>query len=276
MAVKTQAAPPPPPALDLTTVVANAVPMIADLASSAEPNAGAQVEAPRSAEPAAAGAVAQKAKASSAAGAAKDVVRSASVAVPRSYFVQIYLRASHKTEEPDDALLQPIVDAHLVRIRGLVKNALGLISDQSVAVEMYDDGLSGRNAVTAVATTPAPASVVSPVGLAMNLNQYAKQIALTTLAAVTVLALSIVLRRSPAPAGAAVGAPVVAAEPAHLSEAPLSPGESRAVLSGTLEDTQGGDDAEAHHLFRRVRDMVHEKPDEAARVLRGWIYQDER
>ena len=56
-----------------------------------------------------------------------------------NYFVALYMRANRKQQEPDDALLQPVVDAHLARIRGLVKNALGLERDGDVTVEPYDD-----------------------------------------------------------------------------------------------------------------------------------------
>jgi flagellar biosynthesis/type III secretory pathway M-ring protein FliF/YscJ len=56
------------------------------------------------------------------------------------------------------------------------------------------------------------------------------------------------------------------------------------VVDGTLEDLDdeenlsagaAGDDFESHQLFKRVRDMAQERPDDAARVLRGWIYQQD-
>jgi flagellar biosynthesis/type III secretory pathway M-ring protein FliF/YscJ len=34
-------------------------------------------------------------------------------------------------------------------------------------------------------------------------------------------------------------------------------------------------DEQAHRIFRRVRDVVGENPEQAARVLRGWIYQEQ-
>src|SRR5439155_5906966 len=96
--------------------------------------------------------------------AGKETVRSASVVVPRSYFVALYMRANRKQQEPDDALLQPVVDAHLARIRGLVKNALGLERDGEVTVEPYDDDAT---IIATAAPTAAPAPLapapVAPV-----------------------------------------------------------------------------------------------------------------
>ena len=207
-----------------------------------------------------------------------EMVRSASVAVPRSYFVSIYRRANTGTQEPTDALLQPVVDAYSLRIRNLVKNALGVADDEAVAVEHYEDALPTLEAATAAAAVaaasipPTGAVTAGPTARPMaavtaNLNTYAKEIALATLAAVVLLALSLIVRRRPAPAPVMVDA--------HGRQHAAG---GRDVVHGTLEDDRDevpGDDAEAHQLFRRVRDMAQEHPDDAARVLRGWIYQQD-
>src|SRR5687768_11991786 len=80
------------PQADNAEVVANAVPMIAGATKTAAPLRA-------------------------------ETVRSASVAVPRTYFLKIYRRANTGTQEPSDALLQPVVDAYSLKIRNLVKNA---------------------------------------------------------------------------------------------------------------------------------------------------------
>jgi flagellar biosynthesis/type III secretory pathway M-ring protein FliF/YscJ len=191
----------------------------------------------------------------------KEMVRSASVAIPRSHFVQIYLRANSKAQAPDDALLQPVVDAHLPRIRGLVKNALGLADDQAVSVEMYEDALpaaSKSGPEVAAAVTPA---VVPPVGTAWDLNAYGNQFGYAAVGVLTLLALAIMLRRSSAPQRVSTA----------LGPAPMTP--QREVLSTTVEGVADDPD-DAHQLFRRVRDMVSDHPDDAAKVLKNWIYQD--
>jgi flagellar biosynthesis/type III secretory pathway M-ring protein FliF/YscJ len=201
--------------------------------------------------------------------AGRETVRTASVVVPRSYFVGIYRRANRKPQlqEPEDALLQPVVDAHLVKIRGLVKNALGLESDDDVTVESYDDVAAVVAMPAAVALPAVAAATAVPAPAAAVLNAYAQQIALAALALVTVISLSLLLRRRPVTAGAGAGA--------------MPEVERGSVLSGTLEKPAppvsptgaSAEEAEAHRMFHRVRDVVGENPEEAARVLRGWIYQ---
>jgi flagellar biosynthesis/type III secretory pathway M-ring protein FliF/YscJ len=226
-----------------STVIANAVPLLQELSAVANAVTAPQ---PPAAEP----------HRAARAAAAVEMVRSASVAVPRSYFVQIYLRANRKGQEPTDALLQPVVDAHLPKIRSLVKNALGLADDTDVTVESYEDGLVAAPASVAQPALQTAAASVAPM---LTINSYAREIALATLGAVALLVMSLVFRRPP----------VVAAD-ASIQSTPLP--ASREVVTGTIEDT-GSADAEAHHLFRRVRDMVSDNPDDAARVLRGWIHQ---
>ncbi len=215
-----------------------------------------------------------------------ETVRSASVAVPRTYFVKIYRRANTGTQEPTDALLQPVVDAYSLKIRNLVKNALGLENDDAVTVEQYDDALpSAADAAVAASSSVAPTqadtagSASPPVAvITRNLNTYAREIALVTLGAVAVTAVSlIVARRNPRRA-----VMVDAHGRQHVA------GGEHEIVNGTLEDVAdddmssdddrgygGNGGGDPHQLFRRVRDMAQEHPDDAARVLRSWIYQQD-
>jgi flagellar biosynthesis/type III secretory pathway M-ring protein FliF/YscJ len=73
----------------------------------------------------------------------------------------------------------------------------------------------------------------------------------------------------------------------HVVSSGVTPGaSSNDVVDGTLEDLDDSanlsgshegshDDLESHQLFRRVRDMAQERPDDAARTLRSWIYQQD-
>jgi flagellar biosynthesis/type III secretory pathway M-ring protein FliF/YscJ len=238
------------PQADSGEVVANAVPVIPDVTKNAAPMRA-------------------------------ESVRSASVAVPRTYFTKIYRRANTGTQEPTDALLQPVVDAYSLKIRNLVKNALGLEHDDAVTVEQYDDALpAAMDAVTASAkvspTGAATAGAASPpvAAITRNLNTYAREIALVTLGAVVVTAVSLIVRRR-TPGRQAVM--VDAHGRQHVA------GEHE-IVNGTLDDVMDDDDdrgyggsggGDPHQLFRRVRDMAQEHPDDAARVLRSWIYQQD-
>ena len=218
--------------------------------------------------------------------AGRETPRSASVVVPRSYFVGIYRRANRKqgqAGDPDDALLQPVVDAHLAKIRGLVKNALGLERDEDVTAESYDDAGSPAamaaaplppNAAPNAATVAAVTAVPNPSAALLKANP--QQIALAVLLVMTVVLFSMLMRKR-------AGVNGVPATVAMSSSAPASRGAI--VLSGTLESpaqttavpgvpgATPADEADAHRMFHRVRDVVGENPDDAARVLREWIYQ---
>jgi flagellar biosynthesis/type III secretory pathway M-ring protein FliF/YscJ len=211
-----------------------------------------------------------------------ESVRSASVAVPRTYFVKIYRRANTGTQEPTDALLQPVVDAYSLKIRNLVKNALGVEDDDAVTIETYDDALpaAASEAVAASATIASnggaetAGSASPPIAvITRNLNTYAREIALVTLVAVVVTALSLIVRRR-GPSRLAVVADAHGRQ--HV-------GREHSLVNGTLDDVMDDDDdddaqnhgGDPHQLFRRVRDMAQERPDDAARVLRSWIYQQD-
>jgi flagellar biosynthesis/type III secretory pathway M-ring protein FliF/YscJ len=212
--------------------------------------------------------------------AGRETVKSASVAVPRSYFVGIYRHATHNDEDPDDALLQPVVDARAAKIRGLVKNALGLESDSDVTVEPYDDAAPAAVAATGAATSAAPvvgvvaAAPTQMPSTAAMINAHAHDIALVLFGGMTLVGISLILRR-----GAARPITVMSSEAAQ--RAALLNG---ALVEGPVGGMHGGgqgngygcgqEEAEAHRMFRRVRDVVADRPEDAARVLREWIYQE--
>jgi flagellar biosynthesis/type III secretory pathway M-ring protein FliF/YscJ len=194
--------------------------------------------------------------------------------VPRSYFLGIYQRASSRGSiDPEEALLQPVIDMHAARIRSLVKNSLGLADDGAVTVEAYEDSLPIATAVP----VPPPAPSAAGMPSALLLNTHAREIALAMLAVVALLMVSILLRRGAAPTPVPVTVP--------LRPMPAA-AERHGLLDGVVGDPlpvpehphhldpQAGQEEEARQLFRRARELVNESPDDAARVLRSWIYQD--
>jgi flagellar biosynthesis/type III secretory pathway M-ring protein FliF/YscJ len=179
-------------------------------------------------------------------------------------------------------LLQPVVDKHALAIRSLVKNALGLSSDEVVTVEAYDDGITvaGLTPVPPGAATAAASAIANPAAL---LNAHAKEIALVMMGIVVVLVLSMAFRR---PATAGAGAAMMMPTPSTttgIRPASAAARERHVLLDGVVEDEPAPPPAgpvhltqeqEAHQLFRRVRDMVSDNPDDAARVLQDWIYDN--
>ncbi len=83
------------------------------------------------------------------AGAPKRI--SATVNVPRSYFIKIFQRGQNAEAQPTDEQLKPVVDEHLPRIRTQIETLVKLKDDPgSVVVDMYADG-GGMAAGTAMA-----------------------------------------------------------------------------------------------------------------------------
>ena len=114
--------------------------------------------------------------------------------------------------------------------------------------------------------------------MSFNLNAYSREIAYAAMGVLGVLVLSVLFRRTPAgvPVPVMASAPPMVASAAARAQHQQSSATSAAVHREVLQGDVEGDpmDDEAHQLFRRVRDMVADNPDDAAKVLRGWIYED--
>ncbi len=202
--------------------------------------------------------------------AGKETVLSASVVLPRGYFVGIYRRGAAKVVEPTDALLQPIIDMQLVKIRHLVRTSLGLKNDADVTVEVYEDGSSAAPMPAVTAAPRQEAAVVVPQ-LATMWN-HRTQWGLAIVGGMTLLIVSTMLRRG---SGAMAGPqPVEQAVRSRVPARAVAPASSRFDFDQDEEDddrAQGvNGDAD---LLRQVRELAATSPQDAARVLRQWIYQ---
>ncbi len=196
--------------------------------------------------------------------AGKETVLSASVAVPRSYFVALYQRSVSKPQPaPDNALVQPIVDSHLARIRSLVRTSLGLKNDSDVTVDVYDD---------AAALTPVAASNVTAqatvVPQMLDLAKHGQSIGYAAAGVAGVIVMSLVLRRGnhhTDPASAVV----------HATVQPLAASRTQRVAAAPVPRSVAVDqDNSDSDLLRQVRELAARSPDDTVRVLREWIFQD--
>jgi flagellar biosynthesis/type III secretory pathway M-ring protein FliF/YscJ len=225
-----------------TEVLANAVPRIAEALSTV--NGGAEQPSPKSE-------TVQKSRTP----AGKETVLSASVAVPRSYLVNLYKRGAREPKEPDDALLQPIADAQLLKVRNLVRNALGLKNDEDVTVEVYEDA----TVVPAAAATTSEATVIPAVAM---LKGRIREIGYAALGVLGIVAVSMFLRRSNG--SASFGEQIdVAMAPARVRA--VTP-VRREVIDSVEEGTED--------LLRQVRELAARRPPAAAQVLREWIDEE--
>jgi len=209
--------------------------------------------------------------------AGKETVLSASVAVPRSYFVNIYQRASKKpSAEPDDALLQPVVDAHVPKIRNLVRTTLGIKNDD-VSVEVYDDATPAPvpavpASAGAILTTNAPsqASILSTPAIALLMTHW-REASYAAAGMVMLLLFSVMLRR-----GGEANAPKreSSKRQPQLAVAGASPRVRIARPAPVMTSIEDEMDDDTRDLLRQVRELASREPEEAARILRDWIDED--
>src|SRR5262249_55868288 len=64
---------------------------------------------------------------------------SASVGLPRSFFVKVYKSQTHTDKEPSEAVLGPFIKDELDHCRNLVRACLTLPSEQALVVDTYAD-----------------------------------------------------------------------------------------------------------------------------------------
>lgn len=196
--------------------------------------------------------------------AGKDTVQSATVRVPRSYFVNVYKQRSANAKDPDEAALATLVTAELASIRDGVKKCIGLKADNDLSVDMYVDAVPGSTLVMATTSSPASSPALGSV------TAYGKEIAIGVLAVVSLFMMSSMVRKS-APA------PLVAAAPT-ISEAPtiLVAGEGLAGEAGMTDATLNGmeldeDAVQTQQMLEQVSTMVKENPDGAAALVKRWL-----
>ena len=104
----------------------------------------------------------------------------ASISVPRSHFVSIYLRQNPKEDpkvDPSDDKLKPIIDAERLKMVGMAKNTIGAKSDDQIHVDWFDDTIAVRPVEMAAAGGLSGGSITSLA------SQYGKQLVLGAIAA---------------------------------------------------------------------------------------------
>lgn len=122
----------------------------------------------------------------------------ASISLPRSYFVSVYRRqnpAADPKADPKDEDLAPIIDKQIKSVREQAKNAISAKTDEQVRVDWYDDTIMLKMPQFAAASTTFASSTMPLI------SQYAKQ---GVLALIALGALGMMLRmvRRAVPAGA--------------------------------------------------------------------------
>lgn len=192
--------------------------------------------------------------------AGKPTVVSAAVRIPRSYFVNKFRAANPSAKDPDDAALQPLVNAELPTIRRVVQNCVGMKSEESISVDTYFDGAAPLLAATEAGL---------PSGMGSLVGGHLREIAVGVLALISLFMISMMVRRSsPAPAITAHAEPI---ETPQLKASETVAGiasDGHTMLDGMELDE---DAIKAQQMVEQVSTMVKEDPDAAASLIKRWL-----
>jgi flagellar biosynthesis/type III secretory pathway M-ring protein FliF/YscJ len=187
------------------------------------------------------------------------IITGASVFLPRSHFVRVYQKRNPSVSEPDDVAIQPLIDAELPAIRNSVKTCLGL-DEKAISVAAYTDLMP-----TASAAPPAQAAS----SVTMLLGGHVKEIAIGALALISLIVVSLMVRKSsPAPA---VAPSAQSRPPVALKQGDEPVGE--AVEGGAMLDGMELDEdaVKTQQILDQVSSMVKDNPEAAANLVKRWL-----
>jgi flagellar biosynthesis/type III secretory pathway M-ring protein FliF/YscJ len=206
----------------------------------------------------------------------------ASISLPRSYFVAIYRRQTRDAKaDPEDEKLKDVIDAQIKAAQLRAKNTIGAKSDDQIRVDWFDDTIAMRPQEVVVAGAFGSGTVGG------YLTQHAKQAVLGVLAlGVLGFMLMMVRRAVPGAAGAEIDGSVffgnaVGGGGGGKGKRKGDPkamdvtedifgeaGEGEAVLTGIELDD---DTLQSRKMVDEVSNMIKENPENAAALVKRWM-----
>ncbi|MGA2441518.1 MAG: flagellar M-ring protein FliF C-terminal domain-containing protein [Tepidisphaeraceae bacterium] len=196
-------------------------------------------------------------------GAGTATVASASVRVPRSYFIQAY-KIENGGKDPDDpAALKTYMDAQLQKIHNEVKGCAVFPSDDALFVETYSDVVQPELPL-------GQETAASPMTTA--LGKHGKEVGVGVLAVISLLMVMMMVRK-----GGGAPATTTVAQPLAPAEAPTLNG-NEAVVGSAAENSESLDGMEldeetvkGQQVLDQVQKMVTANPDAAASLVKRWL-----
>ena len=213
----------------------------------------------------------------------------ASVQVPRSHFVEVWRRLNPAPAAaagaaapagPTDEQLQQLIQRELPSIRAGVKACTGLADDAAVTVGVYTD----------VAPVAPAGEAVASAGVMNIVSGYGREIAIGTLAAASMLMVSMLARKSGGPAGTGNPSQGTSGRGEDVSVVdeggPAAGGRREPRSLGGGDDIAGvvpaanpflsgielDDDAvQIQQMQEQVAGMVKDDPDAAAAMIKRWL-----
>jgi flagellar biosynthesis/type III secretory pathway M-ring protein FliF/YscJ len=198
-------------------------------------------------------------------GAGTATVASASVRVPRSYFIQAYKNENGGKSTDDPAVLKTYIDAQLQKIHNEVKGCAVFPSDDALVVDAYSDVVQPELPL---------GEATGGSSMTTALGKHGKEVGVGVLAAISLFMVSMMVRKG--------GGRVTAAAP--LPPPLLAPSESptlsaaEAVVGSAVENVEPLDGmeldeetAKGQQVVDQVQKMVSANPDAAANLLKRWL-----
>ena len=207
------------------------------------------------------------------------VVASASVFMPRSFFIKAYKIETQTDKDPSETLLEPYIKKLLESYRGQVRNIIGLTSDDSLSLDTYVDLLPTAPEITAQAIG----------GVAVLLGSHGKDIVLGVLALASLFMVSMMVRKGGS-AGSVVtaGARSVVANHSTMPtvgttvDAMIAKAKLKALVEDDAAEVGAGgqaldgielddDSIRAQQVIEQVSTLVKENPDVGASLIKRWM-----
>lgn len=191
------------------------------------------------------------------------------VNVPRSYFVNLFKHGKADAQEPDDAALQPMVEAQLTQIR---KQVEPLIKTEANAGTVITSMILDAGAMLAMAGG-AGGGGGGGITTLVSADWFQPAI-LTGLAAVCVGLMMMIARKAtritpmPSPEEMAGIPPQINAEEELLGEVV----ESDPAMAGVELDEQ---EVQNRKIAQQINDLVTKFPADAANLFRRWVKAEE-
>jgi flagellar M-ring protein FliF len=193
---------------------------------------------------------------------------SASVRIPRSYFVAAYKNENGGKDPDDPNAMSAYITAQLAQIRSAIKGCAPVPGDDALYVGSYSDELPPEAPVEQQAAAATP--------LATSLNRHGKEIGVGILAALSLFMVSMMVRKGAPAAAPPAGGPAEAVDGG--SERTLNGNESivgKAAEKSTSLDGMELDEetVKAQQMLEQVQEMVTSNPDGAANLVKRWLNQ---
>lgn len=198
--------------------------------------------------------------------AGEATVVAATVAIPRSFFVNSIRGRDPSAKEPDQNAVDAQIAAERPTLQESVKNALGMSDAQNVLITSYVD--------TASAILPPDSAGGGGAGgiFTVALGGNMKEVLIGGLALVSLFMLMMIVRK-------ATPAPLRVPEPAKKSRPDIGEVDGNEPLIGiaasgnpTLEAMElGPDDMESQQVVDQVNSMVKEDPEAASQLIKRWL-----